>query len=169
MSGTTNIYLHDLAKKICPNKYVGIYACDELDMINKRIFKKPATVLIVNLITSTARHIHGHWVSVHIKYNKKKNQFSANYFDPLGYNEKLDTNIAHFLYTNLKCKKIVSNPYQIQHSKSEFCGFYTIAHVISVEINLPFTDFLNLFQHVPTFSNDKIVIKFICNYIKNKS
>ena len=168
MSGTTNIYLHDLAKKICPSKYVGIYACDELSMINTRLFTtKPSTALIVNLIASSAAHIHGHWVSINVKYKKRKKQFSATYFDPLGHDSTFDTNIKHFLYTILKCTKVVSNPYPIQHPRSQFCGFYTIAHVISVETNLPFTDFLNIFHHAPTFYNDKVVIKFICNYIKN--
>ena len=161
MKGTSNTYLYKLGKKVAPGAFVSVYACDELEKIDIRYLESPS-ILIVNVISSTHSSLHGHWVTVAIYKIRSKN--CAYYMDSLGYGPTFDSNIWAFLKNNFL--KINANDHPIQHPKSEFCGFYAIAHCICVENNINMDDFYSLFSAKPTFENDDIVIKFICKHIK---
>ena len=54
----------------------------------------------------------------------------------------------------------VTNNKMLQHPKSKFCAFYTIARFLSLVKKTNMIEFLSYFTHVLT-KNDKLVIRYI--------
>lgn len=150
--GLSNHYVEKVGRKILKKiNFLGVYPCDIHPAINKR--KNFSVIFNTGDSTTSGEH----FVCL---YKNRKNIF---YFDSFG-NKPDDKNILLFLKKfNVK---LIWNSVKIQSDNSNFCGFYCLAFLLSIEHKINFNKFIMLFNKNNLNDNDKIVIYFILKQIK---
>ena len=153
--GLTNAYLQDLIKNITLSDFKGVFPQNLGDSI---FTDEERASVVLNLDFSYEKG--SHFVGIYKKSDR------IIYFD--SYGEEPENFTKDFLKKfNIP---LIINKVKIQSKLSEFCGYYTAAFILSQDIGLELNDFTNLFitgEDNKLIANDKLVIFFIQNYIKN--
>lgn len=146
--GLTNGYLENLGKKLIGETFLGVFPCDLYPVFKNR--KK--CFLIFNL--SKHNELGTHFVSVALINN------TFFYFDPLG--DKLSNkHIINFLAG----KKVCDLKKKIQDDTSNFCGYFSLAFLMSLNNKCKPPTFMRLFENNNLKINDAIVTEFIVSSI----
>ena len=152
-AGLTIAYLEKLGKKLAPNIFLGVYPCD----ISPNTNNKPVFAVIFNL--SKHNEEGTHYVAIFVTQN------SVTYFDSFG-KKCTNSDIKKFILPHKVNKKFISNSIQVQHDESNFCGFFSLAFILSQVLNISLKKFLKLFTRGNLLLNDDIVTKYIVDFIK---
>ena len=149
MSGLTNGYLEEVGKKLLGEKFLGSFPSD----MQPKIRNRSKFYIIFNL--SRVDEMGTHFIAI---FANKNNLF---YFDPLG-NKCYKKDILTFITKYSKNRKVRKKFPKIQSNNSIFCGFYCLAFLLSMKLDLPLKSFFKLFNiNSKLTSNDEIVINFI--------
>lgn len=154
MRGLSNIYLHNLSKKLIGPEFIGVYPCDVFPKIRHSV----ATNMII-FNTGRANTEGEHFVAVTVTRRK------VYYFDSFG-EQPNNIFIKDFLTKVCQDKFFDYNRVSLQHDLSNFCGFYCLAYLLSVKKKMSVKRFRNLFSTQNKKSNDPKVIQFIVRNIK---
>lgn len=147
--GLTNKYVENLSRKILKeNSFLGVYPCDIHPSIKRIKFS-----LIFN--TGDSSSSGEHFVAIFADKN------SLYYFDSFGSNLQ-NENIKKFINKNIKNRKLKNNKNIIQHSQSNFCGYFCVGFLISKYKNVKF---YNLFHKCNLLKNDDVIVNFITQMI----
>jgi hypothetical protein len=154
MSGLSNDYVSKIGKKFLGKSFLGVFACDEKPRLKNRSNFK----IIFNTDTHDSEGEH----FVAVAKQKKK----LIYFDSFGKNVENEM-IQKFIDENLKTgDKYFYNCIQIQADESNFCGFYCVAFLMSMNKKMSFQNFISSFsvQKNRLLKNDGKCIKFILKH-----
>ncbi|TSC73381.1 MAG: DNA polymerase III subunit alpha, partial [Parcubacteria group bacterium Gr01-1014_48] len=121
----------ELGKKLAPNIFLGVYPCD----ISPNTNNKPVFAVIFNL--SKHNEEGTHYVAIFVTQN------SVTYFDSFG-KKCTNSDIKKFILPHKVNKKFISNSIQVQHDESNFCGFFSLAFILSQVLNISLKKFLKL-------------------------
>ena len=150
--GITNIFIDSILFSLC-SIFKGTFPCDLLPIISS----KERYCIIVNLSTSDKPG--SHFISLYLIPRAN----ICVYFDSLGL-PCFDKNIInHILFLKYK---MIDPGIQIQDVTSKFCGFYCISFVLSMQMCIPFSQFISNFETNMLLENDSIVEKYIIKQIK---
>ena len=158
--GLTNVFLEKFLLPKCEN-FIGVYSVDK---IPSHLWKKNCCC-IINL--SKTGHPGSHFIAIYIN---KQNELW--YFDSYALPPPiLNTHLMRFLKKWIDQNKIICVPsQQIQDFDSLFCGWYTAAFCLFVNLNHPM-NFDTLFDKKNLRKNEKIVlhlVKSLCRKLRNK-
>jgi len=155
--GLDNILISKILKKIAPNRFYGIFSCDELPIA--RLKHVHLFCIVVNLATSFQRN--GHWITIIRKYN------DVYFIDPLG-NSCLNIHILKMLVAlNLNLEE---NLVMIQSPHSSACGYFAIKICYLFEKNICVRN-TNIHEYFETDvykleENDEVCINLIKKKLK---
>ena len=168
-TGLTNKYVSRLCKKLIGKAFIGTFACDKLmkilpNVLSTRNLYKSISI-IINILPRQYRF--GHFIGLNVDWEKE----SFIVFDSLNLRFK-DENIEKFI---LSLKKEVKNlkgyeeSVQLQSFSSNYCGFYSVAFVLSRDERSKesMESFLSRFNLAkPSLENDKIAVEYITSFIR---
>ena len=162
MVGLTNKYVEKLMKCISPlpENFKSVLPCDSfLQKIkqSKEILKKD-DCYIINL--SSSNHSGSHFVALFLT-----SKTSAEYFDSYALPFSIDKNLAEAF--NIGGLEIQQFEKPIQSNKSQFCGIFCIAYLLSKQIGMSMEDFANLFVQEKLLQNDQIALEAVKIFIQH--
>ena len=132
--------------------YIGDYPQDALPSLEEII--RP-TYMVVN--TDDAGGEGEHWLGIVLKAK------SCFYFDSYGL-QVINMEIINFL-TSLKYKSVYYSSKPVQHINSNMCGYYVASFLHSLNDNISYAKFLNMFDDVNLHKNDRVCIEILKKYI----
>ena len=159
--GLTTSYLSSLGQELLPN-FSGVTSCDTIDLIFPD-FEVTRSCIINTLEQYFQRG--GHWIGLFYNAAKKR----LYYWDPFGL-PPLNKHILAFLKKAATSKKVKVLYYSqsVQGLLSVFCGFHVLSFLIHKELNMPSSDFFDLYDQKNLHLNDEISATFITEYIKEQ-
>lgn len=147
--GITNGYLQNISRKILGDEFYGVFPCDLPPKSQKSKF-----FIIFNLSKHDEKGTH--FVAIFFTSNK------IFYFDSLG--DKL-TNKHILKYLKKFKKTLIEESVKIQSDKSDFCGFFCLAYLISKKLKMNSKIFFDHFNKQNLLLNDDKIIDFISSNI----
>jgi hypothetical protein len=156
-NGISNTDLENLGKKLIGNDFIGVFPSDFIpDIYNKKTF-----CIIFNLAPHYSKGTH--FVAI------ISNRHQTSYFDSFGKTCQ-NKNIKKFIKTISKNKYTYYNKQQIQDKTSIFCSLFCLYFLCECYLlNKPLRYFNSLFTMRNNLSeNDKIVVKLLIKFIKNR-
>ena len=163
--GLSNLYVNQLCKQLLDNTYHGTYSCDEIKAVADKLLREQISFsIIVNISPKSCSE--GHFIALCFKSGEK----TLIIFDSLRFSFK-DPNVEKFvqkLNSSVSQLKIVNINRQIQSFQSSFCGFHTIGFLLSQDdrVQESLSDYMKRFHHLSLSKNDKVVMKYIINFIR---
>lgn len=167
MNGLSTNYLNTLMCQLESKTFIGCFPIDLLPSISKY----NECSIIINLDESTKYG--SHWISI-FKNKDKASYFCSGASIP-------NSKIISYLKQN-QITEIDYNKKKIQSIKSNFCGYYCVGFIITLENKCTFNKFMNLFYTVPNeafedihntnkitstlLMNDKLIEYYLIEYIK---
>lgn len=157
-----NHELEGIMRKLIGNLFGGVWASDELEMLNREHFYKP----VYYIVNTHPSHMPGeHWLALTLE-----NEDTGTFFDSLGnrpdYFRYPDSIVSFFKKNN--CRVIRYNTLQLQHEDSVTCGQHCVFYLTHRGCGLSFNNVIKLY-HDNVFKNDKMVQFFVKKYRKNIS
>ena len=151
-----NFYINQTLDKF--HQFLGVFAANHLD---ENLFRKNFSS--VQYVIINTEHLEsgeeGHWISLS-RYKDKKGRVILEFFDSLAWPViLLDQNIRKTIQ-NARFDIFVTNNKMIQHPRSKYCGFYTIARFLGLLKENNISDFLSHFTCDLT-GNDRRVLRYI--------
>ena len=151
-----NFYINQTLDKF--HQFLGVFAANHLD---ENLFRKNFSS--VQYVIINTEHLEsgeeGHWISLS-RYKDKKGRVILEFFDSLAWPViLLDHNIRKTIQ-NARFDIFVTNNKMIQHPRSKYCGFYTIARFLGLLKENNISDFLSHFTCDLT-GNDRRVLRYI--------
>lgn len=135
--------------------FKGVFSADTLPF--KHQFTLPAA-FIVNFSPATSPGTH--WCGIYItKYNR-----IGYFFDSFGFPVKINSIIKWLKHV---CKKVIFNPFQIQHYNSLLCGLYSSVFIIFCLKGKTMKQYIELFSKNLTVND--ITIRKYSNYLRKLS
>ena len=162
MAGLTNKYVENLIKCISPlpTKFKYVLPCDFFveEMKKKKGKLKKGDCYIIN--QSASNHSGSHFVAVFIT-----SKTTAEYFDSYAIPFSIDKNLVEaFDIGKLEIQQFEKT---IQSPKSQFCGIFCIAYLLSKQIDMKTEVFADLFAKENLLKNDKIALEIVKTFIQN--
>lgn len=158
MPGLSNRFLQKFLIKKCEH-FLGVFSVDQ---IPPNLWKK-SCCFIVNLDESTEPG--SHFVAVYIDRQNVLWYFDSYALSPLVFS----THLVSFLSPWIKSGKIkMASPFPIQNFDSLFCGWFSAAFCLFVNVPFHPNHFFSLFDERDLLKNEKIIICMLKNLCKPK-
>ena len=139
------------------DQFLGVFAANHLNNYLFRKKFKSLQYVIVN--TEPLNGKEGHWISLS-RYKDKKGRIILEFFDSLSWPVILLHHNIKKTIQNAYFDIFVTNNKILQHPRSKFCAFYTIARFMSLIKKTNMLDFLSYFTYVLS-KNDELVLRYI--------
>jgi len=134
-----------MCRKVCGRSFIGVFPCD----IQPEVRRKTFSIVFNTGDSSTAGE---HFVAI---FSTRRTMF---YFDSFG-KKPTDNNIKKFIAKTKGRKRFIHWKKQIQHSMSNYCGFYCIGYLLHKHKNIQ--SFRKYFNANNLMQNDGQIVKFI--------
>ena len=159
--GLTTSYLSSLGQELLPN-FSGVTSCDTIALIFPDF--DVTRSCIINTLEQQFRR-GGHWIGLFYSASRKR----LYYWDPYGL-PPTNKHILAFLKNSATTQNIKVRYYSqnVQSLFSIFCGFHVLSFLIHKELNMPSSEFFQIYDKKDLYLNDDISAMFIKMYIEQR-
>ena len=153
----SNIYLEKTLKYI--NGFVGVFAADQISVDDFNSSLPQYAVVNTRNINDTAV---GHWLL--LSRYEKDGEIILELYDSFAYPISILSENLKQVILNLDYDYFVTNIVNVQHLSSQYCGFYCIGRILSLNNMETLSNHLKMFS-LDLSQNDII----LCDYIRDQN